>query len=479
MIIKNIAWQVILIVFLAIFFVRNLLLPIIADDYSYAFIWDGAGWGNLIDGIDANRLQRVQSFSDILYSQYQHYLTWGGRTIAHIFVQFFVWQGKIFFDVANIFVMAALIFLIFKVATGLKLREMNKIYLLWILAGLYFCTPSFLITTAWLTGACNYLWMCTLEILFLLPYALKYWQNDFWAESSTGKVILMAILGLIAGWSIEPGGAVTVFVAFLFCVHFSKVKNLQAWMKSGFLFVLIGFAILILAPGNLYRLELTNTLEPDEFITPEMQWTPEMFLINFVIGFLPIFARELILFAPIIFYFAKVKTSSGVSNFIAGFAAASILVLCVMMCSPEFPQRAGFPSTIFLLIASLAALKEILPTLNQVYLRRAKLFNIAGNIFIAFWILNVAGCLYVENDLSNQLSQRMAIVQQRRTDDLIVVPPLEIPTWSETLLGTRTWDEMTLWWGGDLEPELEGNRDITFARYHGLNKIVTSERPDE
>ena len=106
-----------------------MLLPIIADDYSYAFIWDGEGWGNLIDGIDGSRLQRVESFGDILYSQWQHYFAWGGRTIAHIFVQFFVWQGKIFFDVANVFVFAALMFLLFKVGTGLNLRGMNKIYL--------------------------------------------------------------------------------------------------------------------------------------------------------------------------------------------------------------------------------------------------------------------------------------------------------------------------------------------------------------
>lgn len=122
--------------FLLIFFARNLLLPIIADDYSYAFIWDGAHWGNLIDGVNPDNFQRVESFGDILISQWEHYFHWGGRTIAHIFVQFFVWQGKIFFDVANVFVMAALIFLIFKIGTGLTLREMNKAYLLWILAGL-------------------------------------------------------------------------------------------------------------------------------------------------------------------------------------------------------------------------------------------------------------------------------------------------------------------------------------------------------
>lgn len=284
------------------------------------------------------------------------------------------------------------------------------------------------------------------------------------------EVLAAGFLGLVAGWSIEPGSTVTVFVAFLFCAQFYREKKLTAWLKAGFISVLVGFVILMIAPGNFYRLELTNALEPDEIVTPEM------FLINFVIGFLPVFVRELILFAPIIYYFAKVRTSEKVSRFIGGYAAAS--VLCVMMCLPEFPERAGFPSTIFLLIASVAALKEILPQLKQIYVRRERVANLAGNIILAVWILSVAGCLYVERNLNVQLSERMAIVEEHRADELIVVPPLEIPKLSETFLGTRTWDELALFWGGDLEPEVDGNRDKVFARYYGLKKIIAAERAE-
>ena len=213
---KNISWQIIFIVFLLIFFVRNLLMPTVADDFSYAFIWNGAIGGNLmVEGEQALQLQRVQSFSDILASQYSHYFTWGGRTIAHIFVQFFVWQGKLLFDVANVFVFAALVLLLFKLGTNLPLRKMNKSYLLLILAGLYFCTPSFAITTVWLTGRCNYLWMCTLIILFLFMFT----------RDSAPKP-LMAVLGLIAGWSIEPGAAVSIFITFVWIVLAKRENKL-------------------------------------------------------------------------------------------------------------------------------------------------------------------------------------------------------------------------------------------------------------
>ncbi len=471
---RQISWQIIFAVFLGIFFLRNLSLPIIADDYAYAFIWDGDGLGNLLNGIDANRLQRVESFSDILYSQWQHYFTWGGRTIAHIFVQFFVWQGRIFFDVANIFVFAALVLLIFKVGTGLTLREMNKTYMAFILAGIYFCTPSLIITTVWLTGACNYLWMCTLEILFLLPFALKYWQpkKQFLIPNFT---FLIALAALMAGWSIEPGAVATISVASLFVIYFWRKKNLELWMKVGFLFLLIGFALLMLSPGNFHRLEITNAYEPDDIVPPDAQWTPQMFLTNFVVGFLPVFLREAILFVPIIIYFARGKISPVVARFILTFAGASILILLVMLCSPEFPQRAGFPSTIFLLIGSLAALKEILPSVENFFRRRLKLVAILA----AFWSLSLLGCLVVEYDLHCQLQARNEFIAAHKNDDLITVKPLEIPDLAEKFLGTRTWNNMTLYWGGDIEPNTKGNRGITFARYHGLKKIVVEEKAFE
>lgn len=472
---SRLPWQTVFVAALMIFFLRNLLVPIIADDYSYAFIWDGDGRGNLIDGLAPNRLHRVESFADILYSQWQHYFTWGGRTIAHIFVQFFVWQDKLLFDVVNTLVFGAFVLLLIKVGTGLNLRDMNKTYLLFTLAGIYFCTPSPLIDMVWLTGACNYLWMSTAILLFLLPYAQAY-RSGKQATSGKFKCVVMAILGLIAGWSIEPGAVVACIVTLMFVVHFRREKNLQPWMKVGFVFLVIGTAILLLAPGNVHRLELTNALEPDDIVPPDEQWTPQMFLTNLVVGFLPDFLREMILFVPIILCFVKVHTSPNVKKFIATFAGLAVVVLLMMLCSPEFPQRAGFPSTVFLLIASLAALKEILPQVTEICRRRIKAASIVGTIFAAVWSLSLLACLYVEVTLHGELAQRDEYIVAHRHEDLITVKPLEIPTWIEPLTGTRTWDEPTLWWGGDLEPDIDGNRNLTFAKYHGLKHIHAEEK---
>ena len=132
-------------------YLRNNFLPALADDYSYAFILDGDNRGNLLDGIDGSRLQTIELPLDVVKSQWLHYFTWGGRSIAHTFVQMFIWDDDYLFSIANTFVLASLFFLLFKLGTGLTLREMNKSYLIFILAGIYFCTPQPLIITIWLT----------------------------------------------------------------------------------------------------------------------------------------------------------------------------------------------------------------------------------------------------------------------------------------------------------------------------------------
>ena len=69
-----------LLVFMGIFFVRNLMLPMASDDIPYAFVWDGEDRGNLLDSVGLR--ERITSFGDIVRSQYSHYMTWGGRIIG-------------------------------------------------------------------------------------------------------------------------------------------------------------------------------------------------------------------------------------------------------------------------------------------------------------------------------------------------------------------------------------------------------------
>ena len=441
----------------------NLLTPFAADDINYAFIWDGEHGGNFLDGMGER--QRVESFTDILISQCSHYFHWGGRTIAHIIVQFFSWTGKSYFDVLNVLVFCATVILIFKIGTGLTLREMNKKYLLFILAAMYFMTPNLLVDTLYMTGAINYLWMTALELLFILPFAMKYRDKNFWSKPPSWSVPLTATLGLLAGWSIEPGASVTMFVIFFCMMQFWREKNLQTWQTAGFVFLTAGFLILILAPGNFERVALTVNLQ--------YAYSPDAFAFRFNYAFLPILLRESILFLPIIYYFAGDKKNSGATKFILTFFAASIIILCVMMCLPEFNEHAGFVSTIFMLIASTAALKEIFPDAEKVFKIHA--FKVTAHILVFCWFMHMGACTYVYADIKSQFDSRFKFINDSRDAEEIVVPCLVLPTWSESIIGNRTWTKSSLIGGGDLNRDFNNNHNILFAQYYGLKKIRVDE----
>ena len=160
---------ILLLTFSGVFLLRNFLMPLFADDYSYAFIWDGKDNGNLMDGI--GRRERVKSIKDIFISQRSHYLTWSGRFIALGLCQFFILIGKKFFNIANTLIFTAVIFLIYRLGIGKTgFDSISTDLILWILFCYWFCVPSLLFTNLWLCGSCVYLFMAVLQCSFIMPY---------------------------------------------------------------------------------------------------------------------------------------------------------------------------------------------------------------------------------------------------------------------------------------------------------------------
>ena len=195
---------------------RNYFTPLGGTDFAYSFIWNGANGGNIIFGVGS---QPVSSFVDIFSSQWSHYLTWSGRIVAGFFSQFFLWIGKNAFNIANAFIFAVLLLEIFYIS--IKPTRSNRLSgwrLIYIFVALWLCVPSFSATIFNLSGACNYLWMSVLQIFFLLPFINslseslhepKPSQKNF---SSTIKILFIAVVGLLAGWSNETGAIATIFL---------------------------------------------------------------------------------------------------------------------------------------------------------------------------------------------------------------------------------------------------------------------------
>ena len=445
------------------FLIMNLLTPIFGDDYAYSFIWDGSQNGNFQNNI--GKLERLESISDIFVSQWSHYFTWGGRTVAHCLVQFFCLTGKLFFDFMNALIYAAMAFLIYFTAKGkVDFQNLDGKIFLWIFFALWFCLPEIFQTALWMTGACNYLWMTVLQLLFLLPFVLKFWQKSLVSipfsllPSPFSLVPIMAILGLIAGWSNESGGAMIIFLTFLFLIYFWRQKKLERWMLAGFIGLFVGYALLMLAPGNFQRYIVDLA---DDATVP--LFSAQMFVENFEFGMQKILMDIVLLYLVIGLYFLHGKKTPQATLFILAFAAAGILLPCLLMFSPDFPARAAFASPIFALIASVAALER-----TQI--------NISPKIIYAaliIWLVTIFYSISVDWYVHSQIVERQEYVDAHKNDDLIVLQPIYLPYLPENALWSWTLDSYTRFYG-DVTPSRDefNNRNITYAQYYGLKEVV-------
>lgn len=413
-----------------IFFLRNALLPLAADDFSYAFVWDGANVGNILYGV-SDSIERVDSIDALIESQWSHYMTWGGRTPAHTLIQFFIWIGKIYFNVANTLMFVALIILIARLA-DVRLSTKN---LLWIAFGLWIAVPEWISTMQWLTGACNYLWAGVAQLLFIFLIARS--EKIFW----------LIPVGLLAGWSNEAGAASTLFVAVCFVV---RQKKFSPATVAGLLSFAIGFALLMLAPGNFNRLQLSH---PDFALTTAV-------LLEHIRCLIEVVAFEIILLVPIAI--ALLKNPRGEIKI---FLTAGLLVPTIMLFSPEFPLRSCFMSAIFLMIASTAAIDRLNIDLKKYF---APLMLIG-----VLWSLSIAGSLYSDVSIYRQTQRRIEFINEHRNEALIKIAPLNPARRLEKFLGLRIFGSAAMSIGGDLSDNPNDGHNVTFAKYYGVRAIAS------
>ncbi|MBQ9574642.1 MAG: hypothetical protein IJR27_05125 [Synergistaceae bacterium] len=447
---------IILALFFLYFLLRNIMCPLFADDYSYAFIWDGKNGGNLINGI--GRRERVKSLKDIFVSLYSHYFTWGGRMLAHFFVHLFVLIGKPLFNLVNSAVCILLLLVILKLGGS----SPDDTYLvLWVISGFWFCSPFLMGTVLWLTGSCNYLWMSLVQCVFVLPYAQGISVNAF----------MISVLGFFAGLTNEAGGAGVFVLAVIFMIESWLGGNLMLWQVSGLIFFCAGYAVIMLSPGNMNQYRLIHGLPLQYKIPISETWNRKKFADNFRLGFLPVIAQELLLYVPIVIYFLEGGSFTDRTGiYILAFCLASLSGLSAMMFSPKFPVRAGFPSTVFLIPASVCAMQNISGSLSSWIV----------SIAVILMIADMAVCFYYDMDNQRQLRIRFKEIEEQKDNEFVVVSAFRPSKAALFTLG-RTFNSYMIE-AGDIEEYpygRYGNRSIMFCQYYGLKMIMRESMPEK
>lgn len=312
----------IVIILMVIFFamlILNYLTPLMVDDFGYSM---------------KQNKEPIKNIVDIINFQIFHYMSWGGRTIAHTIGQVFLLLPKNVFNIFNSLCFCMLIYLMYDISKGEK--KTKALILCAIAFAVYFLPPVFGQNTLWLIGACNYLW--TMVIILLLD---RYFEKN--VADSKLRIILLFLFGLIAGWTNENTsfGNIVILSSFLIFKRIEK-KTIKKWQISALIGNCVGFLILILAPGNFER---TKSIKDNTFII--IKWIYRFINCNsgIINYFLPLIITFMLLTS--LYYLKNKKINYKAWIYMLG----AIFSIYPMIMSPVFYERSWFGIIVYAIIA--------------------------------------------------------------------------------------------------------------------------------
>lgn len=216
--------------------VLNYWTPLIYDDYRY-------------------RLE-TKGFATIFADEYHQWLTWTGRSVAHVMLRFLLRFNKIVFDVVSAGAFTYLLYIVSKIAQGTRKLTAGPMFALfvWTFTLLWTFSPDFAQVYFWMAGTANY----SLVMVIMISYIYIYHQSVMKSEKSGRewiKAVFVLVVGILAGWCNEntSGGVLLITLGYIAIAKFIQGKHIKPWMISGVVGNILGLAVMVSAPGNAIR----------------------------------------------------------------------------------------------------------------------------------------------------------------------------------------------------------------------------------
>lgn len=222
------------------------------DDICYEYVLGEKVVGSRDNPYD----QKIESFSDIVQSQINHYKGSNGRTIVHIIVQIFT--GLIGMRGFAIFVSVLLlsVIVLFIYYTIPERHRSNPLIWLFTCILFVYLYPSPIGSFYRIVFGCNYLYPMFLLLLYFI--AIRKCRQYV---KHTGWLTLMGLflLGFVTGWSHEGFIVPLCGATFIYAICNHRMLIKPIWIL--FLSLWIGGCFLVLCPANF------NKVSSDMIIT--------------------------------------------------------------------------------------------------------------------------------------------------------------------------------------------------------------------
>lgn len=321
---KRIFYLAVLVSFTAIL-IYNFLTPLMSDD----LLFDASVYNTPLD---------------IIRMEYKQYITWTGRSVLQIILKVFSLMPKWVFNICNSICFVGCMLLVY---VNVKKKEKYDTWMYVIINLLMWnFSVEFDQTVLWLGGACNYLWGIVI-ILGFLTYFKKVLRSGgkVGRPYVTGLVLFM--LGVLAGWGNEntSGGAILIAVLYMVC-HFLEYRKINRLSICGLAGMIIGFLLMLLAPGNRSRGAL---MKAEETYGGIMRYVSRGLKINKAVNEYMILYIVVICLLMVYLIYKGKKLCEWKETLI--FITAALATCYVLIFTPEPMPRAYFGANIFLMIA--------------------------------------------------------------------------------------------------------------------------------
>lgn len=375
------------VVIAASMFVINYLSPYIADDYI--------GLSHKIWGTD----QKIAGFGDFCRSIYNFYLYWGGRVEGTILSTIFTYLPPVVVDLLNTLCYMAVTLLIYLICRGDRKNSLPLYLGIHVL--LWVFVPDYGQVMFWLCGSANYLW-ASVWILLLLYLYRRYTVSGGVLFAKKTYSIPAFVLGFLAGAAMENMSAGLLVILTLHIGFYYRYKyKIQLPVLASYAGSLLGFAFLVLAPGNSARseaeIELTILFK---FFVICYYWA--MF-----VGVLSVLWVMLNVIVKAVLPHDYRKTASESLIYLCGGAASAYC----MLAAPSSPERTWFIVCVYVLIAVGLLYGALLP--DQTVLVR-KMAGLAAAGALALMLVSMVDTMYASYEISVQTKEREAYILEQK-----------------------------------------------------------------
>lgn len=294
-----------------------------------------------------------QSLGDIFREEYISYMTHSGRSVLQVIMRVFMICPKVVFDVGNSLCYVGTMLLLY---WNIKAKKEYDV-LLYVLINL--CTWIFCVdfpqTMLWVTGACNYLWGIFIILGFISIYRY-FLEKGTEIKSKIWAGISLFVIGVLAGWCNEntSGGAILIILLFTAKYYFDN-KKVEKVMFAGVAGAFIGFAFMILAPGNAARGAMVA--EGEKYSGLALYISRGLKLLKAIDAYLLIYIIVICMLGVYFYYAKKYSLIEFYDVAVWAFSGLATAVVLILTTSPM--PRAYFGANIFMMIAALQMIQMI------------------------------------------------------------------------------------------------------------------------